>query len=88
MQVSVQKSDVRGICVKAMNDGDIGEVIQWGTNREYIGAVVQRYQDNLVRLGHTWRQGWPDILKSDSSHEDCRVRLLEAGETLILGVKG
>lgn len=73
------------IPVQSMKDGDIAVITCWDSS-VYIGRVVQRYYNNLICVGSNSRNGWSDIFSSpvEKPSNQCRVRLLEKGETLII----
>lgn len=74
------------ICVDDMKDGNIAVITKWG-NTDYIGRVVQRYNDSLICVGNYSGKGWGDYFnpsrKSIRNEKYC-VRLLEPGEELVV----
>lgn len=77
---------VNDISVTGMRDGDLAVITEWVGNKKHgcVGAIVQRYKDILIAVGQTSGKSWTLILSLDSTDNDCRVRLLEKGETLIV----
>lgn len=69
------------ICAQDMKDGEIGVITRWVYN-DVIGHIVQRRNDSLISVGHTEDCDWNNLLASGQIREDCRVRLLQPGETL------
>lgn len=69
------------IPVSEMKDGEIGVITGWYAGTEkYIGIIVQRYNEKLVALQKPYIESWISISES----ENCRVRILQKGETLII----
>ena len=80
----VNNEQPKSICVNDMQDGDIGVVVVWSDGR-YLGRIVQRYKDHLLVVGEQSGREWDTIFNSGLGRwEDCHVRLLEKGETLIV----
>ena len=81
MGVKLRKEEQRpGICMHAMRDGDIGEIVDWPIP-SYIGRIVQRYKSHLLTVGRPSEEGWGDIYNLPYSNKR-RVRILEPGEVL------
>ena len=76
----LEKEPIEGIPVSMMKDGVIGVIVAWGF-AEYIGRVVQRHGNTLISIGMESNCVWDDI---DSLSPDCRVRVLEKGEKLVI----
>lgn len=72
----------KDIQVGDMQDGDIAVITQWNAG-QYIGRVVQRYGDYLISVGALMGHGWGKMFPAD--WPECRVRVLEKGETLVVG---
>lgn len=73
------------ICVNDMEDGDIGVITQWSCG-DYVNQVVQRYKNYLLVVGAHSEWGWDTSFNySNNRNEQCRVRLLEKGEELVVG---
>lgn len=71
------------IPVQDMKDGELAVVTTWGPyTEERRGLVVQRVEKMLLRIGKPVGKSWTGIL--DSYQTECRVRLLEVGETIEL----
>jgi len=69
------------IPVMELKDGQIAVITEWGNdNHEYDGQIVQRWNDNLIQIGEDSGESWTSLPNSD----DCRVRVLEDGETLVI----
>lgn len=89
-----EQSKDDSICVDDMKDGDVGVVTSWAI-LTYVGQIVQRYGKSLVALGNVkdrrmyrgflvvWKV-WPNYFPSHNRVEECRVRLLKSGETLVV----
>ena len=72
-----------GIPVQNMKDGELAEIISWGSyTEERKGIVIQRVEGKLIRIGKPVGKSWSAILNSNQT--GCRVRLLKAGETIRL----
>jgi hypothetical protein len=69
-----------GIPVREMSDGQIGIIVSWSGFGNYVGRIVQRYGDTLISLQKPSGNSWSQITLED----DCRVRILQKGETLII----
>jgi len=67
------------ICVNDMKDGDIAIIRKWGIS-DYVGCIVQRYENNLIRLGENSGKGWSDVL--NYRNENFRVEILPKGTLL------
>jgi len=67
--------------VTSMLDGDIAVITNWSVSN-YVGRIVQRYGDSLITLGEDSGWGWGEYFKNVKSDSQCRVRILEKGETL------
>lgn len=68
------------IPVSEMEDGEIGIITMWGKYLGVIGTVVQLYNNVLISLQKPSGNSWTPIPLSD----DCRVRILQKGEVLII----
>ena len=75
----VKKDRPKGIWVDNMKDGDIGVIVAWPYS-SYLGRIVQRYESGLITIGIPGRNSWVCSTLPD----DCRVRLLEKGEMLVV----
>jgi len=73
------------IPVTAMKDGDVAVIVQWDCG-PYAGRIVQRYKDSLICLGAISGAGWGTYFafRSNVDNTNCRVRILESGETLVV----
>lgn len=66
-----------------LKDGQVAVITKWGCG--YEGRVIQRYGNHLIVLGKPNGDGWDNIFgKPRESAKDCRVRILEDGETLVV----
>ena len=86
------KQKDNSISVLEMKDGDVGEIVAWGScssKSQYIGLIVQRRiwgnQDLLIALGAPAGKSWSNCRACLADSE--RVRLLEEGETLVFTKK-
>jgi len=69
------------ILVYHMQDGQIAVITRW-KDSSYIGTIVQRFDNKLIALGQGCGIAWSTILKEADAN--FRVRILEAGETLVI----
>lgn len=74
------QSEITDIPVREMKDGEIGIITQWVELIQHIGNIVQRHGDKLIRLQKGTLDSWDAI----STKDECRVRILQKGETLII----
>jgi len=88
MGVKLESKRRKGVInVSELKDGQIAEIISW-IYSEYIGIIVQRYQDSLVSIGESSGDSWESIYKSHLFNEVCVVRILDEGEMLIITNNG
>lgn len=80
MSIELSSNLPLDICVKDMNDGDLGVVTKWN-NDWYIGKIVQRYNERFIVVGETSDNAYTSLLDSKNP-ENFRVRPLIKGETL------
>ena len=81
MSVKLRKeNDPMTINMHDMEDGDIGEIINWNVH-DYIGRIVQRYGQHLLSVGQRSGKGWAGMFNAQRD-ENRRVRILEPGEVL------
>jgi hypothetical protein len=73
--------------VDKMVDGDVAIITAWTKpNPEYVGRIVQRFSDTLLTLGGVKDNSWDVIFNASQLYLlDCRVRILQKGETIIVG---
>ena len=71
----------KSIPVSEMKDGEIGTITKW-TYKNAVGTIVQRYNDILVTVGRPSGCSWPSIFPNGDIN--CRIRILEKGDTLII----
>lgn len=64
------------VSLEKMQDGDIAVIVGWGYS-SCLGAIVQRYHDDLIYLGKGWGSCWPGVFKG--FHKECFVRILKKG---------
>ncbi len=84
MMAKVYKDNTpSGIAAHRMKDGDVGEIIKW-SGGNYIGTVVQRYENLLISVGEPSGCGWGNWFDQAEVREDCRVRLLAKGTKIEL----
>lgn len=75
-----RKSKDRIVHIRDMEDGQIGEIVKWGSIDHYIGRIVQRYRDILVTIGENSDHSFDVAINRGG--ENLMVRLLEPGEEL------
>jgi hypothetical protein len=68
---------VETIEMNELKDGQIAVIVE--DFHDYKGRIVQRYGDNAVSLGLEAGKGWTGI-----EYNTLKVRVLEAGETLVI----
>jgi hypothetical protein len=68
---------VETIEMNELKDGQIAVIVE--DFADYKSRVVQRYGDNVVALGMPSGKGWTDVQLNT-----LKVRVLEAGETLVI----
>ncbi len=68
---------VETIAMNELKDGQIAVIVD--DFADYKGTVVQRYGNDAVALGMLSGNGWPAV-----ELNTLRVRVLEAGETLVI----
>ena len=69
--------------IAEMRDGDVAVIMEWGAPH-HKGNIVQRHGKKLICLGMSEGHSWGNLLTSLKSCSGNRVRILEAGETLIV----
>ena len=76
------------IPVSEMEDGELGVITSWDCYNEYnevtnmpVGCVVLTFKENLIEIGSPM-----NYYRSDRSQlsDKCRVRLLKAGDSIVL----
>ena len=72
------------IAAQDMNDGEIGIIVQWGTEFMYNKCIIQRCGQSLIQLGKHKGAAFSGILNTRTRYEDCRVILLEEGDTITI----
>lgn len=80
----VENEKLKGIWIGDMNDGDVAVITEWSCVSIYLGRIVQRHGNKLITIGMPHNNSWIDAFKNNSLSVNCRVRLLEKGETLIV----
>lgn len=83
MSVKLTNQIEEDIPVFEMKDGQIAIITKWGNSPEYIGRIVQRYGDELITIGMNSHYRW-DNLSDGLLSPECRVRLLQPGETITI----
>ena len=79
MSVKVKTTERGLVSPRDMEDGQIGVIVKWpGSN--YIGTVVQAYEDYLISVGEYSLQRWS--CRCEMDEKALLVRLLEPGETI------
>lgn len=77
MPVKLTTTKTNGIPVRDMKDGQIGVIVFSRDDDRLHGRVVQKYEQLCIAIGmppgHGIQVGY---------NTDCRVRLLEPGETI------
>ena len=71
-----------GIPVTDMEDGDVAEIVQWETDPLVVGKAVQRCGNTLTPIGEDSSFSWTCVF-TGRLHSDCRVRLLQRGDTIV-----
>lgn len=67
-----------------MKDGEMGIITRWAAGK-YVGRIVQRYANHLIAIGMVECDSWPNwFADREYSHNDCRVRLLQPGEEIVI----
>jgi hypothetical protein len=72
------------IPVTKMKDGDLAVITKWWQGNYYVGTIVHRYDELLIAVGKKSGESWRLLFNGDCKCDDCRVRLLTKGETLIV----
>jgi hypothetical protein len=54
------------VSLSQVKDGDIGVIFSWGAVSEYIGYVVQRCGEDLIRIGYGKGFSWPKMFSGES----------------------
>ena len=75
---------VNSVCISEMKDGDIAVITSWSIEG-YIGRVVQRYHNFLLTVGANSGSGWNEYFRDANTIPRNQVRILEKGETLVVG---
>lgn len=84
-KLSVKYKDQKNISVFNMQDGQIGVITKWGTSTEYLGRIIQRYNDVLVSVGNSSGKAWPFMLSQERDNKkDFTVRPLESGDCIVI----
>lgn len=65
-----------------MKCGEIGIIENW-INKNYIGTVVQKYNNSLIALGKSSGEGWSSTTAL-SNVDTCGIRLLKVGDTITI----
>jgi hypothetical protein len=76
------KTEKKLIKPDQLEDGDLAEIIKWGTTHSYTGTIVQRYKDKLITVGKYSGHRWDNIDSSDFNDGSCLLRVLEKGELI------
>ena len=71
----------KGIWAGDMKDGDVGIIVAWSMSDDYLEEIVQRFDKMLITIGKPSDYVWDEI---DRLNKNCRVRLLEKGEKLVV----
>jgi len=83
MSVRIESSNrPRDLCVNDMRDGQLGIVVRWSYDNCVLGRIVQRCKDVIIVLGESSGSSHTTVL--NNRNEDCRVRLLETGEKIVV----
>ena len=65
-----------------MKDGQIGIITMWN-DMDYVGNIVQRFENHLVCIGDDSYGGWPNHFDTSRNNSHLyRVRLLGPGTML------
>jgi hypothetical protein len=66
-----------------MADGQVGVIVQWGSNSEFEYRVVQRYGDDLVQIGERSGHGWTGFFSQGAIQPETHmVKLLTRGSQI------
>ena len=66
-----------------MADGQLGVIVQWGTNPEYEYKVVQRFGDDLMQIGEPRAYSWVGFFSRDAAEPETHlVKLLARGSQI------
>jgi hypothetical protein len=70
------------LSIDHMQDGDVAITTDFDSDPDYIGKVVQRYGNHLVRLGFASGKSWENFFAKDHSKNSITVRILPSGTLL------
>ena len=76
--LKIKKIGFSTVPATAMKDGDIAIIVKGGCCVKYEGVIVQRYDDNLVKLGAPYTDS------CDSVPSSFEVEILPPGTEFIL----
>lgn len=74
------------INVGDMKDGEIGIITSW-PYEEYVGRVVQRYENDLLTIGKGWEKGFRGYFFSNKKDPETRVSVFTKGEQITLEIE-
>ena len=69
----------RVVKANEMENGSIGQIVKWNNHNNYMGRIVQAYNNHVVPIGLSSGHGWSD---KEYLPDDCLVRLLNPGELI------
>ena len=82
--ISLQtKESINTIAAGNMKDGDVAIIVDWTSMSSYKNRIVQRYGQDLVVLGASKADSWPDFFDA-LRNSKLRVRLLKPDEILVI----
>ena len=66
-----------------MADGQVGVIVQWGTNPEFEYRVVQRFGDDLMQVGESRANAWTGFFARDAQEPGTHlVKMLARGSQI------
>jgi hypothetical protein len=76
------KTEKKLIKPDQLKDGQLAEIIEWNGINDYIGYIVQRYENVLITIGGDSDDIWDNINDSSLNDGSCLLRVLEKGELI------
>ena len=74
------------INVKDMKDGEVGIITSW-PYEEYVGRVVQRYENDLLTIGKGWGNSSRGFFLSNKKDPEAKVSVFTKGEQITLEIE-
>jgi hypothetical protein len=72
----------KDVCVSTMNDGDIAVITKWRDLEQFVGTVVMRYKNSLIKIGFPSSAGWSNLFDNYKDFDNLRVIILPKGTQL------